>query len=265
MNIRFVAPAVAALASFAFAAESSASAKKGSSTGQGLTSTASKSGTLVAMSGSGSLGKSSESKSYVGMSILPFQYIGWKTTQKNTTVETPETTIQTMPSALDFYSDFGAWVVRPSLSLAANVPSTVGLDYQLSNNLEVGGFLSYLRGTAKAFEKQESVNSEVIVGPQAFFYAEAAGYPVEADARLGIIMKTSETTKEGTTTKTRDISGYAVEANAKITRELSSGLEYYAGVGLGYTSETDKSNKDLETTRSGLVFGIIPAGLRFNF
>lgn len=265
MILRASLSAVAVASSVFVAAAAFASSKKSTSSGS-ISGSVPKSGTLVAMGGAGSLGSSSGSRgSYVGLDILPFDYLGLKTTVKNTTVETPRTTITTMPKTLDFYGHFGSYSVRPALSLEADTPSHIGLGYDVSSSLEVGAYLSYARTSTKDATKQEAVDSSVVVGPQAYYFTEAAGFPVEAEGRFLLIFNTAETTKDSTTTKTKDQSGMAFEAKVKIVKELSSGLEYTAGVGVGYTSVTDKSNKDNEITISGMSLNITPAGLRYSF
>ncbi|MFZ9521482.1 MAG: hypothetical protein ACO3A4_13490 [Silvanigrellaceae bacterium] len=265
MILRASATAFAVVSSFLIAAVASASPRKSGGAGT-ISGSIPKNGTLVAMGGSGSLGGSSGSGgSYLSLEILPFQYLGLKTTVKNTTVETPRTTITTMPKTLDFYGRFGSYTVRPGLSLEAGTPSNIGLGFNVSSSLEVGAYLSYGRTSEKDANKNETVDSSMTVGPQAYYFTEFAGFPMEAEARFLLISNTAETTKDSTTTKTKDQSGTAFEVKAKLVKELSPGLEYFGGVGVGYTSITDKSNKDNEITISGMALGITPAGLRYSF
>lgn len=267
MKLRFTVGLFAAASGLFVAGSALASTKKSSNST--ISGSVPKAGTLVAMNGSGSLSSNSGARSsYMGMRILPFVYQGLKTTVKNTTTETPKTTLTTMPKTLDFYGRFGSWSVRPSLSLEADVPSTIGLDYDLSPNLEVGGFLSYQRTavtTPVNDKKTDTVESFMAVGPQAFYYTEVAGFPVEAEARFAMLFLTKETSAEGKTEKNRDVSGYAFEAGGKVIREVSSDLEFFAGALIGYSSQTDKTNKDAEVTVSGVELTILPAGLRFKF
>jgi opacity protein-like surface antigen len=218
------------------------------------------------MSGSSSLGGSNSNAkgASVAFGVLPYQYVGLKRTEGNTTTETPTSSLTILPRVLEFSGSFGAWNARPEFSMDTNIPSSLTLTYSLNSNLEVGGYLSFARVTTKN-GKTEGVASDFEVGPSAYYTMEAAGMPLELDASLALISRLTEATNEGTTTKTRDKSGYAFSANAEVSRELSSGLEGFAKVGLGYSTETDKSNKNNETTESGLSFNIVPAGLRFKF
>lgn len=266
MKLQAIASVVAAVAGLSSVSVAQAASKKSASSGTGITASSSKQGTLVAMNGSGSVGRSSSSNgSYVGLSILPFEYVGLKTTVDKTTSETPKTTLKTIPQTLDFYANFGAWHVRPEFSLEADVPSSISVTYALSDKLAVGGLLSYSRASLKNVDKTEGVASSMIFGPHAFYELDAAGMPVEVDGVIAMISNVAESTKDGTTTKTRDESGYVFQANAKLIRELTSNIEGYAGVGLGYSSVTDKTDKNAEVTRGGLAFTVIPAGLRFKF
>jgi hypothetical protein len=266
MKLQAIASVVAAMAGLSAVSVAQAASKKSASSSTGITTSTSKQGTLVAMNGSGSVGQSSSSNgSYVGLSILPFQYVGLKTTRDKTTSETPKTSLRTIPQTLDFYGNFGAWHVRPEFSLDADVPSSVSVTYALSDKLSVGGYLSYSRATLKNVDKSEGVASAMIFGPRAFYDLEVAGMPVEVDGVIAMISEAAETIKDGTTTKTRDISGYVFQANAKLVRELGSNLDGYAAVGLGYSSKTDKTTKDAEVSESGISLSIVPAGLRYKF
>lgn len=225
-----------------------------------------KTGTLVAMNGSGPLsGSSSERGNYIGLEILPFEYQSLKTTTGNTTVETPITEIKTMPKTLEFYGRTGSITLRPGLSLENGVPSHIGIGFELSSNLEVGAYLSFERQSAKGQNKTETVASFISAGPQAYFFTEAAGFPLEVEGRFLLLSQTNETINDTVTTKNMDKSGYVIEGGAKVVKEIGSGLEYFGGAGLGYTSVTDKTNKNNEQTVSGLVLKIMPAGVRFKF
>lgn len=259
----FVAAAVAG--SLAVQSVAAASAKKNSLTTPRTSS--GKQGTLVAMSGSASVGSSSSGAdaSYVALGLFPFQYVGQKTTIGNTTNETPVTSLSTMPKMMEFYAGFGHWNVRPEFSLEQNTPSSLTLTYDVAPSLEIGGVVSFTRTSAKGVNKVEDTASDLVIGPRAYYAAQAGGFPLEVDAALGLISRLSESKNDATTTKTRDVSGYVFALNVKTTRELSSSCEGFAQVGLGYSSETDKTNKDAERTQSGLSLSIVPAGLRFKF
>jgi len=231
---------------------------------------------LVAMSGSGSLSSSSsERSSYIGLEILPYTYLNLKTTVDKTSTETPQSLLTSMTKAVEFYGHFGVWSIRPTLSLDGDSPSSVGIGYDFSPNLELGAVVTYQRGYSKnSAAKSETVTSTLAFGPQAFYYTEVAGFPLEVDAQLLLTGASEETTNDGTTTKNKDESGYLMAAGAKIVRPLGAGLEYFAGVGLGYVSSTDKKYKEnakdpnvkeQEKTVSGAVFKIVPAGVRFAF
>jgi hypothetical protein len=218
------------------------------------------------MSGSGSLsGSSSDRGAYVGLEILPFEYQNFKTTTGNVTVETPVTTINTMPKTLEFYGRSGNITIRPGLSLENGVPSHVGVGLELNSNLEAGVYLSFQRSSAKGQNKTEVVTSDIVVGPQGYFFTEAAGLPLEVEGRVLLVFKTAETINDSVTTKTLDESGYVIEGGARVVKEIGSGLEYFAGAGLGYSTVSDKKDKNVENSRGGLVLKILPAGLRFNF
>jgi hypothetical protein len=172
-----------------------------------------------------------------------------------------------MPKTLEFYGHFGSYSVRPQLSLENDTLSSIGLGYDVSSNLEIGGFLGYSRNSTKQADT-EAVSSSVAVGPRAYYYTEIAGFPVEAEAAFLLGFGTAETTTKGTTTKTKDESSIAFEVKAKIVKELSSGLEYVGGVGYGYESLTKKKNdtdQKEESTISGMSLNITPAGLRYSF
>jgi hypothetical protein len=218
------------------------------------------------MSGSGSLaGSSSDRGAYVGLEILPFEYQNFKTTTGNTTVETPVTTITTMPKTLEFYGRSGNITFRPGLSLENGVPSHIGVGFELSPNLEAGVYLSLQRSSVKGQNKTEVVTSNVVVGPQGYFFTEAAGLPLEVEGRVLLIFNSGETINDTVTTKNLDESGYVIEGGARVVKEIGSGLEYFAGAGLGYSTLSDKKEKNTENSKGGLVLKIMPAGVRFNF
>lgn len=266
MKLRSFSCFAVALLSTSFAAVAFASGKKTTTPSNTLKGSSPKTGTLVAMSGSGSLsGSSSDRGAYVGVEILPFEYQNFKTTTGNVTVETPVTTINTMPKTLEFYGRSGNITIRPGLSLENGTPSHIGVGFELGSNLEVGGSVSPERRTEKGQNKTETVSSFWMVGPQAYFFTEAAGLPLEVEGRVLLISQTSETINDTVTTKNLDKSGYVIEGGARVVKEIGSGLEYFVGAGLGYTSVTDKTDKNNEQTISGLVLKIMPAGVRFNF
>ena len=272
ISIRFSAFTAVASASL-FVSPAFANMKK--STAATNTGAPARSGTLVAMSGSGSLGSSSgSSDSYVGIRLFPFSMGSGKIKQGNTSVDTPSTTFRTLPKQLYFYGKFGSWVIRPTLDLDMTVQggavteegtSYLGVSYVLAPNLEVGGAVSIERSTSEPGEKQKVTSNELLIGPQAVYYTEAAGFPLELEGRVFLVFATTETTRDNTTTTNPDASGYGFEVGGTVVRELSTGLEYTGGLTLGYSSLTNKADKNNEVTQTKTDFTIIPAGLRFKF
>jgi hypothetical protein len=191
----------------------------------------------------------------------------------NTSVDTPSTSFRTMPKQLEFYGNFGSWVVRPTLDLDLNIAgnaveentSYLGVGYMLSSNLEVGAVVGIESKSTETADKTKLVSSEILIGPSAFYFTEVAGLQAEFDGRLFLIFGSAESTKDNTTTTTVDTSGFGFEAAANVVRELSSGLEYVGGVKLGYVDTTNKADKNNEISSSAFEFKIIPAGLRFKF
>jgi hypothetical protein len=228
--------------------------------------TGNRAGTLVAMSGSGSLSSSSESRSsYLGMRFLPYTMSNSKVKEGNTTTETPSTRLVTMPKQLDFYGNFGSWAVRPTLDLDLEGISYLGVGYNFAPNLELGGFVTLVRTTSEGQNKTKNNRIDFLVGPQAVYFTEVAGMETEIEGRLFLLSGLEEQTVDNTTTANRDESGFGFEVAGNVVRELSKGLEYVGGLRLGYGSRTDKKDKNNEKTTSGLDFTIVPAGVRFKF
>ncbi|NBX17410.1 MAG: hypothetical protein EBR09_08605 [Proteobacteria bacterium] len=266
MKLQALALSAALAGSWCVASASEIASKKNSLTGQRSGFASGKQGTLVAMGGSGSLGgASSGTGAHVALSLFPFRYVGLKTTVGNQTQETPVTSLATMPESLDFFASFGQWNVRPELSLAQNAPSTLTVTYDVGSNLEIGALISYNRQSAKGVNKVEDTASDLVIGPRAYYTLEAGGFPLETDVGIGLISRVAESKNEGTTTKTKDVSGYVFSLSVKTVRELSANCEGFSEIGVGYSSETDKTNKDAERSQSGLSLNIVPAGLRFKF
>ncbi len=272
MKLSLCAPAVAIAAGSLFVAPSPAFAAPKKSTN--AASTAARPGTLVAMGGQGSLGSSAGSNStYVGVHLFPLSMSSAKVKVGNTSVDTPSTSFRTMPKQLEFYGNFGSWVVRPTLDLDLNIAgnaveentSYLGVGYMLSSNLEVGAVVGIESKSTETADKTKLVSSEILIGPSAFYFTEVAGLQAQFDGRLFLIFGSAESTKDNTTTTTVDTSGFGFEAAANVVRELSSGLEYVGGVKLGYVDTTNKADKNNEISSSAFEFKIIPAGLRFKF
>lgn len=270
MKLSLCAPILVIAAGSLFVAPAFAAPKK--ATNSALTS--SRPGTLVAMGGQGSLGSSAGSgSSYVGVHLFPFSIISAKVKIGNTSVDIPSTSFRTIAKQLEFYSNFGSWVVRPTLDLDLNIAgnaveennSSFGVGYMLSSNLEVGAVVGLWRKSTEIADKTKAVSSEILVGPSAFYFTEVAGMQAQFDGRLFLILGSAESTKDNTTTTTVDASGFGFEAAANVVRELGSGLDYVGGVKLGYIDTTNKADKNNEITSSAFEFKIIPAGLRFKF
>lgn len=268
MKLSLCAPILVIAAGSLFVAPAFAAPKK--ATNSALTS--SRPGALVAMGGQGSLGSSAGSNSsYVGVHLFPFSISSAKVKIGNTSVDIPSTSFRTIAKQLEFYSNFGSWVVRPTLGLniAGNAVeennSSFGVGYMLSSNLEVGAVVGLWRKSTESADKTKAVSSEILVGPSAFYFAEVAGMQAQFDGRLFLILGSAESTKDNTTTTTVDASGFGFEAAANVVRELGSGLDYVGGVKIGYIDTTNKADKNNEITSSAFEFTIIPAGLRFKF
>ena len=270
MKLSLCVPTMAIVAGFLFVAPAFAAPKKSTN----AVSTATRPGTLVAMGGQGSLGSSAGSNStYVGVQLFPLSMSSAKVKVGNTSVDTPSTSFRTMPKQLEFYGNFGSWVVRPTLDLDLNIAgnaveentSYLGVGYMLSSNLEVGAVVGIESKSTETADKTKLVSSEILIGPSAFYFTEVAGLQAEFDGRLFLIFGSAESTKDNTTTTTVDTSGFGFEAAANVVRELSSGLEYVGGVKLGYVDTTNKADKNNEISSSAFEFKIIPAGLRFKF
>ncbi len=269
MKLARFATAAACVAGASFVAPAFASAKKASNT-----TTTKTPGTLVAMSGSGSMGSSSGAdESYLGIRLLPYTMTSATRKAGNTSVDTPSTSFRTLPKQLDFYGRFGSWVVRPTLDLDLEVAgeqvseniSYLKFGQQWSSNLEIGGALAFSRNTAEDANKNKASSSEVLVGPYGVYYAEFGGYPVELDAMLFLIMASAEATANNVTTTTVDASGFGFEASGSVVKELSSSLEYVGGLRMKYSKLTNKADKNNEIVDTEFAFSIVPAGLRFKF
>ncbi|NBO38228.1 hypothetical protein EBU99_06570 [bacterium] len=229
---------------------------------------------LVAMSGTGSLASSSgERGAYVGIGLFPFTMSSATVKVGNTSVDTPSSEFKTVSKQLDFYGNFGNWVLRPTLDLGLSVAgnqvsentSYLGIGYMFASNLELGAALSYARSSVEGADKSKATSSKLLLGPQAVYYTELAGYQAEVEGRLFLVTASADQSKDNTTTTTVDASGFGFEVQGNVVRELTSSLEYVGAVKVGYSSLTDKADKNNERTDKSFDFTIIPAGLRYKF
>lgn len=230
-----------------------------------------KRGVLVAMDGSASLGLGTESrKNYLGLRLFPYSIVSAESRTGNTTVETPSSTLKTLPFEVELAAHWGSWVIRPEFALdivkgQALNSSFVSVGYQLNSQFELGGVVALERTTAEDANKTKTVISQFLIGPHGVYYTNLAGLDLEATGRLYIVSGSGEQTANNTTTTVADVSGYGFEAGALLKNELTSGLVYVGGVNIAYQSTTDKADKNNEKKVSSFDFTIIPAGLRFMF
>lgn len=256
-----------------FATPAFASSKK---TTTPAAATSARPGTLVAMSGSGSLSAApAENEAYVGFRLFPLSFIGGKYKEGNVSVDTPSTVDKTFPKQVFLYGKFGSWVLRPTLNLDVELqggelvdsPSLVSLGYMFAPNLELGGILAFDRLSSESDDKTKSTASTFLIGPQAVYHTEVASFPLELEGRLVLIFRNAEktSTNTNTTVTSEDTFGYGFEVGANTIRELSSSLDYVAGVSFSYSTQTNKADKNKEITVSATDFTIVPAGLRFKF
>lgn len=241
--------------------EAKAAPRKGLSKKEG-----SKSGVLVAMDGSASLGLSSTSrKNYLGLRFFPYSIVSADIRAGNTTVETPESSWSAMAKEFVFSANFGEWVLRPEFDLSGQKFSFVSVGYYLNPQLELGGVLALERSTKENANKIKTVESGFLVGPQAVYYTAWSGLGLEGGGRVYIVSGSSETTNNNTTTTNRDVFGYGFEVAARLTSDLTGSLEYVGGISLAYQSTTDEANKNAEIKSTSFDFSIVPAGLRLKF
>jgi len=265
MKLACISSVATCVAGVSFVAPAFASSKKASTKAPG---------TLVAMSGSGSMGSSSGADAaYMGIRMLPYTMTSATSKQGDQSVDTPSTSFRAMPKQFDFYGRFGAWVFRPTLDLDLDIAgqnvseniSYVRFGQQWSSNLEIGGAFAIDRRTAEDANKNKSTASQHLVGPYAVYFAEFGGYPVELDAMLFIISGSAEATANNVTQTTVDASGYGFEADGNVIKELSNSLEFVGGLKLKYSKVTNKADKNNQVESSEFAFSIVPAGLRFKF
>ena len=240
----------------AFAAPS----KKSTSRDSGRT------GVLVAMDGSGSLGLGSVSrKNYLGLRFLPYSIVSAESRTGNTTVETPSSSLTTVPKELEFSANFGQWTLRPEFDLSQQNFSLLSVGYFLNAQLEVGGVVAIERSTAEDANKNKTVTSQWLIGPQAVYYTELSWLGLEASGWMYLVAGSRELTANNTTTTVTDLSGFGFDAGARLTSELTSSLDYTGGITVSYQSTTDEADKNNEKKLTSFDFSIIPAGIRFKF
>lgn len=225
-----------------------------------------RSGVLVAMDGSGSLGLGSASRyNYLGLKFLPYSIVSAESRAGNTTVETPSSTLTTVPKEFEFSANFGQWTLRPEFDLSNQNLSFLSVGYFFNPQLELGGVVAIDRATAEDANKNKTVTSQWLIGPQAVYYMPLSGFVLEATGRLYLTNGSRETTANNTTTTVVDLSGFGLEAGARLTSELTNTIDYTAGVSLSYQSTTDEADKNNQKKLTSFEFSIIPAGVRFKF
>ncbi|MEY2988915.1 MAG: hypothetical protein RJB13_2436 [Pseudomonadota bacterium] len=223
-------------------------------------------GVLVAMDGSGSLGLSSASrKNYLGLRFFPYSIVSVESRTGNQTVETPSSTLTTVPRELEFSANLGQWTLRPEFDLSNQGLSFVSVGYFLNSQLEVGGVIALERATAEDQNKTKTVTSQWLIGPQAVYYMSLSGFGLEASGRLYLISGSRESTADNRTTTGADVFGFGFETGARLTSELNDSIDYTGGITLSYQSTTDEADKNNEKKLTNLEFSIIPAGVRFKF
>lgn len=229
---------------------------------------AGRSGVLVAMDGSGSLGLNSTSrKNYLGLRFFPYTIVSAESRTGNQTDETPSSTLTTVPKELEFSANFGQWTLRPEFDLSNQNISFVSVGYFLNSQLEVGAIMALERASAEDANKNKAVTFRWLIGPQAVYYRELSGFGLEASGRLYLVNESREATANNNnrTTTAADISGFGFEIGARLTSELTDTIDLTGGVTLSYQSTTDEADKNNEKKLTTFEFSIIPAGVRFKF
>lgn len=224
----------------------------------------SKSGVLVAMDGSASLGlRSTSRKNYLGLSLFPYSIVSAESRTGNTTVETPSSNLTTLAKEIEFSASYGPWVLRPEFDFSNQNFSFLSVGYFLNSQLEVGGVLALERSTAEDVNKNKTVTSQLLIGPQAVYYTALSGLGFEGSGRLYLVTGSREATNNNTTTTVADVSGFGFEVGARLTSELTDTIEYTGGLSVSYQSTTDEADKNAEKKVTSFEFSIVPAGVRF--